>query len=275
MKLYRTSEYWLVEHANAVVCRLSRFDVDAWLDAENPVAYVHHLVRTLAPAHVPVPSSPLMPLGTQEIWAAGVTYQRSKVARMEESVAAKSAYDLVYDAPRPEIFFKGNPRRCRSTGDPMRLRDDSKWMVPEPELALVISSRGQIVGYTIGNDLSCRDIEGENLLYLPQAKTWDGSCSLGPAILLADPADDIRSSTIRCEIIRNNQQVFAGETSLSQIKRPLEELVGYLFRNQSFPQGVILLTGTGIVPTHDFTLTRGDTVKITIDKIGTLENTMA
>ena len=193
MKLYRTSEYWLVEHANTVV-RLSRFDVDAWLDSENPVAYVHHLVRTLAPAHVPVPSSPLMPIGTQEIWAAGVTYQRSKVARMEESVAAKSAYDLVYDAPRPEIFFKGNPRRCRSTGEPMRLRDDSKWMVPEPELALVISSRGQIVGYTIGNDLSCRDIEGENLLYLPQAKTWDGSCSLGPAILLADPADDIRSS---------------------------------------------------------------------------------
>jgi 2-dehydro-3-deoxy-D-arabinonate dehydratase len=272
MKLYRTSEYWLVEHANAVVCRLSRFDVDAWLDSENPVAYVHHLCRTLAPAHVPVPSSPLMPIGTQEIWAAGVTYQRSKVARMEESVAAKSAYDLVYDAPRPELFFKGNPRRCRSTGEPMRLRDDSKWMVPEPELALVLSSRGQIVGYTIGNDLSCRDIEGENLLYLPQAKTWDGSCSLGPAILLADPADDIRSATIKCTITRNNKEVFAGETSLSQIKRPLEELVGYLFRNQTFPQGVVLLTGTGIVPNHDFTLTRGDTVRISIDKIGTLEN---
>jgi 2-dehydro-3-deoxy-D-arabinonate dehydratase len=216
-----------------------------------------------------------MPIGTQEIWAAGVTYQRSKVARMEESVTAKSAYDLVYDAPRPELFFKANPRRCRSTGDTMRLRDDSKWMVPEPELALVISSRGQIVGYTIGNDLSCRDIEGENLLYLPQAKTWDGSCALGPAILIADPADDIRSATIRCEIIRTNQTVFTAETQISQIKRPLEELVGYLFRNQTFPQGVILLTGTGIVPPHEFSLAKGDTVRITIDKIGTLENPMA
>src|SRR5919106_3167860 len=147
MRLFRTSEYWLVEH-RGVTCRLSRFDIDAWLASENPVAYLHHLVRTLAPSHVPVPSQPLLPLGTQEIWAAGVTYQRSKVARMEESQSAKSAYDLVYDAPRPEIFFKADVRRCRATGETLRLRDDSKWMVPEPELALVLSSRGQIVGYT-------------------------------------------------------------------------------------------------------------------------------
>jgi 2-dehydro-3-deoxy-D-arabinonate dehydratase len=274
MKLYRTSEYWLVEHGGVVV-RLSRFDVDAWLGAENPVAYVHHLVRTLAPAHVPVPSSPLMPIGSQEVWAAGVTYQRSKVARMEESQTAKSAYDLVYDAPRPEIFFKANPRRCRSTGETMRLRDDSKWMVPEPELALIVSSRGQIVGYTIGNDLSCRDIEGENLLYLPQAKTWDGSCALGPAILIAEPAMDIRGSTIRCAIRRGGAEVFAGETKVSQIKRPFEELVGYLFRNQTFPQGVVLLTGTGIVPPGEFTLQAGDVVRIEIGDIGVLENPVA
>lgn len=274
MKLYRTSEHWLVEH-NDIVFRLSRFDMDAWLDSENPVAYIHHLVRTLAPHHVPVPASPLLPVESQEVWAAGVTYQRSKVARMEESVAAKSAYDLVYDAPRPEIFFKATPRRCRSTGQPMRLRDDSKWMVPEPELALVLSSRGQIVGYTIGNDLSCRDIEGENLLYLPQAKTWDGCCALGPCILLADPAHDIRSSNIKVAINRGGKEVFSGETKVSQIKRPFEELVGYLFRNQSFPQGVVLLTGTGIVPAHDFSLTKGDVVRIEIDGIGVLENQMA
>jgi 2-dehydro-3-deoxy-D-arabinonate dehydratase len=193
---------------------------------------------------------------------------------MEESVISKSAYDLVYDAPRPEIFFKANPARTRATGQPMRLRDDSKWMVPEPELALVVSARGQIVGYTIGNDLSCRDIEGENLLYLPQAKTWDGSCALGPAILLSEPSHDIRGSAIRCTITRNGAEVFKGETKVSQIKRPFEELVGYLFRNQRFPQGVILLTGTGIVPPNEFSLIRGDVVRIEIDGIGVLENAM-
>lgn len=274
MRLFRTSEYWLVEH-NDVVFRLYKFDIDAWLASENPVAYVHHLVRTLAPAHVPVPASPLIPIETQEVWAAGVTYQRSKVARMEESQSAKSAYDLVYDAARPEIFFKANPRRCRATGETLRLRDDSKWMVPEPELALVLSSKGQVVGYTIGNDLSCRDIEGENLLYLPQAKTWDGCCALGPAILLAEPAQDVRAATIRCTIARGGEQVFAGETKVSQIKRPFEELVGYLFRNQTFPQGVVLLTGTGVVPPGEFSLVKGDVVRIEIEGIGAIENPVA
>jgi 2-dehydro-3-deoxy-D-arabinonate dehydratase len=274
MRLFRTPEYWLVEH-NDVVFRLYRFDVGAWLASENPVAYVHHLVRTLAPAHVPVPAAPLVPTETQEVWAAGVTYQRSKVARMEESVISKSAYDLVYDAPRPEIFFKADARRCRATGDTLRLRDDSKWMVPEPELGLVVSSKGQVVGYTIGNDMSCRDIEGENLLYLPQAKTWDGCCALGPAILIADPAHDIRSAAIRCTITRAGQPAFTGETKVSQIKRSFEELVGYLFRNQTFPQGVVLLTGTGIVPPNEFTLAKGDVVRIEIDGIGAIENPVA
>jgi 2-dehydro-3-deoxy-D-arabinonate dehydratase len=219
-----------------------------------------------------VPSSPLLPLGTQEIWAAGVTYQRSKVARMEESQSAKSAYDLVYDAPRPEIFFKADVRRCRATGQPLKLRDDTRWIVPEPELALVVSSVGQIVGYSIGNDMSCRDIEGENLLYLPQAKTWDGCCSIGPAIRIAEPGLDIRSSHIKLKITRDRRPVFEGSTALSQMKRDLQELVGWLFRNQTFPNGVVLLTGTGIVPPGEFSLARGDVVRIEIDGIGILEN---
>jgi 2-dehydro-3-deoxy-D-arabinonate dehydratase len=275
MKLLRTAARWLIEK-NGTVFQLADFDIDNWLADENPPAALSHLLRTLPPSpQLKMPAAPELPMGLQEVWAAGVTYQRSRVARMEESVISKSAYDLVYDAPRPEIFFKANVRRCRSTGQTLRLRDDSKWMVPEPELGLVISARGQIVGYTIGNDMSCRDIEGENLLYLPQAKTWDGCCAIGPAILLAEPSQDIRSATIRCSIPRGGATVFGGETKISQIKRPFEELVGYLFRNQTFPSGVILLTGTGIVPATEFSLIPGDSVRIEIDGIGVLENPVA
>jgi 2-dehydro-3-deoxy-D-arabinonate dehydratase len=275
MKLLRTAARWLIEK-NGTVFQLADFDIDNWLADENPPAALSHLLRTLPPSpQLKMPAAPDLPMGLQEVWAAGVTYQRSRVARMEESVISKSAYDLVYDAPRPEIFFKANVRRCRSTGQTLRLRDDSKWIVPEPELGLVISSRGQIVGYTIGNDMSCRDIEGENLLYLPQAKTWDGCCAIGPAILLAEPSQDIRSATIRCSITRGGATVFGGETKISQIKRPFEELVGYLFRNQTFPSGVILLTGTGIVPANEFSLIPGDSVRIEIDGIGVLENPVA
>jgi 2-dehydro-3-deoxy-D-arabinonate dehydratase len=275
MKLLRTADRWVIEK-NGTVFQLAEFDVDTWLADENPPAALSHLLRTLPPSpQLKMPAAPGLPMGSQEVWAAGVTYQRSRVARMEESVISKSAYDLVYDAPRPEIFFKANVRRCRATGQTLRLRDDSKWMVPEPELALVISSRGQIVGYTIGNDMSCRDIEGENLLYLPQAKTWDACCAIGPAILLAEPSQDIRSATIRCSITRGGATVFSGETKVSQIKRPFEELVGYLFRNQTFPNGVILLTGTGIVPANEFSLAPSDSVRIEIDGIGVLENPVA
>jgi len=275
MKLLRTAERWLIEQ-NGTLFQVADFDIDAWLADENPPAALSHLLRTLPPSpQLQMPAAPVLPVRSQEVWAAGVTYQRSRVARMEESVISKSAYDLVYDAPRPEIFFKANVRRCRSTGQTLRLRDDSKWMVPEPELGLVISSRGQIVGYTIGNDMSCRDIEGENLLYLPQAKTWDGCCAIGPAILLAEPSQDIRSAAIRCSITRGGASVFAGETKVSQIKRPFEELVGYLFRNQTFPHGVVLLTGTGIVPANEFSLAPGDSVRIEIDGIGVLENPVA
>jgi 2-dehydro-3-deoxy-D-arabinonate dehydratase len=275
MKLLRTADRWLIEQNNTLF-QLADFDLDSWLADENPPAALSHLLRTLPPSpQLNMPAAPGLPMGSQEVWAAGVTYQRSRVARMEESVISKSAYDLVYDAPRPEIFFKANVRRCRATGQTLRLREDSKWMVPEPELGLVISSRGQIVGYTIGNDMSCRDIEGENLLYLPQAKTWDGCCAIGPAILLAEPSQDIRSATIRCSIARGGATVFSGETKVSQIKRPFEELVGYLFRNQTFPHGVILLTGTGIVPANEFSLAPGDSVRIEIDGIGVLENPVA
>jgi len=272
MKLLKAPDRWLIEQNN-VLFQPAGFDFDNWLANENPPAALSHLLRTLPPSpQLKAPTHPGLPIASQEVWAAGVTYQRSRVARMEESVISKSAYDLVYEAPRPEIFFKATPSRCRATGQPLRLRDDTKWIVPEPELALVISAHGQIVGYTIGNDMSCRDIEGENLLYLPQAKTWDGCCSLGPAILLAEPSQDIRAAAIKCTITRANKEVFSGATKVSQIKRTFEELVGYVFRNQSFPQGVILLTGTGIVPPNEFSLTKGDTIKIEIDGIGTLEN---
>jgi 2-dehydro-3-deoxy-D-arabinonate dehydratase len=272
MKLLKAPAHWLIEQNN-VLFQLPDFNIDTWLADENPPALLSHLLRSLPPSpQLPLPSSPALPISSQEVWAAGVTYQRSRVARMEESVISKSAYDLVYEAPRPEIFFKADPRRCRATKETLRLRDDTKWIVPEPELALAISSRGQIVGYTIGNDMSCRDIEGENLLYLPQAKTWDACCALGPAILLAEPSQDIRAAAIRCNITRAGKEVFAGQTKVSQIKRSFEELVGYLFRNQTFPHGVILLTGTGIVPPNEFALTKGDVIKIEIDGIGTLEN---
>jgi 2-dehydro-3-deoxy-D-arabinonate dehydratase len=214
----------------------------------------------------------LAPIDRQEVWAAGVTYKRSKVARMEESQGASRFYDLVYDAPRPELFFKASPHRVAGPGEPVRIRADAKWNVPEPELTLVLNSRMELVGFTVGNDMSSRDIEGENPLYLPQAKVYDGCCALGPWITLVEGMPPREEIGIRLAVKREKKTVFAGETSIEQMHRTFEDLIGWLARDNSFPQGVLLLTGTGIVPKDDFTLQAGDAVEITIDGIGTLAN---
>lgn len=217
----------------------------------------------------------LPPVERQEVWAAGVTYLRSKKARMEESDFSASAYDRVYDAPRPEIFFKSLPSKVVGPGGFVGIRRDARWNVPEPELALVINSRQELAGFTIGNDMSSRDIEGENLLYLPQAKIYKGSCALGPCIVTGVSEETARSWTIAARIERGGSEVFSGSTSVSQIKRQFGELIDYLCRSQEFPHGAVLLTGTGVVPGDDFTLRAGDRVAITISGIGTLENEVA
>jgi 2-dehydro-3-deoxy-D-arabinonate dehydratase len=216
----------------------------------------------------------LTPVESQEIWAAGVTYLRSKQARMEESDFSARAYDHVYEAARPEIFFKAVPEKVVSSGEAVGIRRDARWNVPEPELTLVINSSRSIVGFTIGNDMSSRDIEGENLLYLPQAKIYTGSCAIGPWVIVGADEHDARQWTIRLEIDRQGKAVFAGETRVDQIKRTFSELADYLFRSQAFPRGAMLLTGAGIVPPDAFTLAEGDRVRITISGIGTLENTV-
>ena len=213
------------------------------------------------------------PIGRQEIWASGVTYMRSREARMEESKTAGGGdfYARVYEAERPELFFKAPAHRTVGSGEPVRIRKDSKWNVPEPELTLFISSAGTIEGYTIGNDMSSRDIEGENPLYLPQAKSYDGSAAIGPCLYV--PGKPIGpDSLINIEILRNSKQVFSGEISINRMKRSHTELVGYLFREMSFPFGTFLMTGTGIVPPDSFTLSVGDEVVISIESIGTLRN---
>ncbi len=217
----------------------------------------------------------LAPVERQEVWAAGVTYLRSKTARMEESDFSASAYDRVYDAARPEIFFKSLPEKVVGPNEPVGIRADATWNVPEPELALVFNSHGRIVGCTIGNDMSSRDIEGENLLYLPQAKTYARSCAAGPWLVLGADEETIREWTIGIEIAREGAVVFAGETRLANLKRNFAELADYLFRSQEFPHGAVLLTGTGVVPVDDFTLAANDHICITISGIGTLENPTA
>lgn len=268
---------WWAEDGGRLA-RLEGFALAQWLGAADPAEALGRRLREARwqeggpPASQPAECA--SPVEDQEVWAAGVTYLRSKAARMEESESSASAYDRVYDAARPELFFKATARRCVGSGGVMTLRSDSRWMVPEPELTLVISAGGQVVGYTLGNDLSCRDIEGENTLYLPQAKVWDGCCAVGPAILVAGEGVDVRSATISLEIRRDGQVAFAGSTPVARIKRSFEELVGYLFRHQRFDEGVFLLTGTGIVPPDDFSLRPGDEVAIELPEIGRLVNRM-
>jgi 2-dehydro-3-deoxy-D-arabinonate dehydratase len=238
-----------------------------------PKAATADFLRAL-PKGAPVGGAPLLaPVEpAQEVWAAGVTYLRSRDAREEES-AVKDVYTRVYEAKRPELFFKAPGWRVVGHGMPIRVRDDSKWNVPEPELALVINSAGEIVGHTVCNDVSSRDIEGDNPLYLPQAKVYNGSCAVGPGIQIGD-SEKMKELTIALDIKRGGKSAFTGETRTSQIKRPLEELAAYLYMELDFPKGAFLSTGTGIVPGQDFSLTYGDVVSITVGGM-TLENEVA
>jgi 2-dehydro-3-deoxy-D-arabinonate dehydratase len=243
----------------------------ALFDAADPAGVVTALVSKV-PA-IPLDEVLLLPpVERQEVWAAGVTYLRSKTARMEESDFSASAYDRVYDADRPEIFFKSLAEKVVGTGDSVGIRADARWNVPEPELALVINAQGSVVGCAVGNDMSSRDIEGENLLYLPQAKTYDRSCALGPWVALETDEATIRRWTIAIDIERAGVSVFTGQTRIDQIKRRFDELVGWLLRSQRFPHGAVLLTGTGVVPDESFTLEPDDRVTIRLDGVGTLVN---
>ena len=242
------------------------------LHSEDPVGLARFLLR---PETAPVPVQNvtfLAPIDDQEVWAAGVTYKRSQVARMEESETGADHYDRVYTADRPELFFKGMASRVSGPGDPVRVRSDSNWSVPEPEFTLVISPVGKIVGYTVGNDVSARDIEGENPLYLPQAKVYRQCAAAGPSILLAGEPLDPAETKIRLTIERGGSELVSSETALSQMAREFEDLVSWLFREDEFPNGALMMTGTGIVPPDEFTLEDGDQVSIEVTGIGTLTN---
>jgi 2-dehydro-3-deoxy-D-arabinonate dehydratase len=230
-------------------------------------------VLAAIPRSETAPAALLPPLESgHEVWACGVTYLRSREAREAESTV-RDVYARVYDATRPELFFKGVGWRAVGQGSPIRVREDSAWNVPEPELTLVVNSAGVIVGYTVGNDVSSRDIEGENPLYLPQAKVYEGSCAIGPGIRLAS-ADALRDLPVTLHLTRAGATVFENTIRTSQIKRPLEDLVRYLYMEMPFPRGAFLMTGTGIIPPHEFSMARGDTVRITIGDL-TLENPVA
>ncbi len=271
MKLHRTTNGLFLENQG----RWSRLAVDS-IDAVFTAGDLPSLLSRAEPLAAPPAHAPLAPIGSQEIWAAGVTYYRSRSARIEESKQAGGGdfYQRVYEADRPELFFKATPHRTVGPRQQVRIRADAKWNVPEPELTLAVNRHGKIFGYTIGNDMSSRDIEAENPLYLPQAKVYQGCAAVGPAILLSDaplPPD----TTIELRIWRQGALMFSGETRIDQIKRSLPSLVEYLFRDQEFPHGCLLMTGTGIVPPDSFTLQPGDEISIRIAAIGELITTVA
>jgi 2-dehydro-3-deoxy-D-arabinonate dehydratase len=273
MKLYKTDHGPVLEDRGDFY-QLPETDWDVLINRDDHELVITSMTRRASRIHHFSPEkNALPPIGNQEVWAAGVTYYRSRTARMEESKEAGGGdfYDRVYNAARPELFFKSTPHRVAGPGQKVRIRGDSKWNVPEPELALVINSLGQIIGYTIGNDMSSRDIEGENPLYLPQAKVYSRSCGLGPCILLSEQPLDVKTE-INMRILRDGEPAFQGKTDLTNLKRTPEELVEYLFRDNTFPYGCFLLTGTGIVPPDDFTLEVEDEIHITIEPIGTLIN---
>ena len=275
MILYRTTDGILVEH-DSKSYRVNAPSFDLLVTQDDLLGYLVSIVDEGNPAEQIDQKSLQAPIGNQEVWAAGVTYYRSRSARIEESRSAGGGdfYDRVYSAERPELFFKAVAHKVAGPNNTVRIRRDATWSVPEPELALLVTPRGQIIGYTIGNDMSSRDIEGLNPLYLPQAKVYDQSCSLGPGILVQN--EPLPSSTrISLDILRAGQAEFSATVTLTELKRSPATLVEYLFRDHSFPYGCFLLTGTGIVPPDSFTLHRGDEVRISIDAIGTLVNTVA
>jgi 2-dehydro-3-deoxy-D-arabinonate dehydratase len=273
MKLYKTIAGIIIEKDDTLFL-LKENNWDTFINDDDLFGKMERLTRTLSSTGKPLPVNEIKaPIGNQELWACGVTYLRSKVGRQEESKASGGSdfYAKVYEAERPEVFFKSTPHRVVGPGDKVNIRKDSTWDVPEPELTLVATSSGKIVGYTIGNDMSSRSIEGENPLYLPQAKTYDACAAIGPCIYV--PGSPIASETlIQLSISRNNSLVFEGTVALNQMKRTPEELVSFVFRECSFPNGCLIMTGTGIVPGNDFTLASGDEISITIENIGTLVN---
>ena len=273
MKLYKTPSETICLDGDAAI-GLGEFEWDRLFAAANPLSYLKGCVERGESATIPdlAEETTLPPMGGQEVWAAGVTYHRSRDARMEESKRAsgETFYDRVYRAERPELFYKGSKRTVVGNRQPIRVRSDAKWSVPEPELTLAISSAGEIFGLTIGNDVSSRDIEGENPLYLPQAKVYDESCALGPCLFVSPGIDS--STEILLSIYRGSGTVFEGRTRISEIERTFESLVEYLYRDNTFPVGALLMTGTGIIPPEDFGLQAGDVVSIGILPIGTLEN---
>jgi 2-dehydro-3-deoxy-D-arabinonate dehydratase len=276
IRVFATSAGLLLEQDGAYRQPAEPVGLDELFRSDDPVRRVAALSDAAREVAAPGATALLAPIQNQEVWAAGVTYLRSMAARMEEAREAGGGnfYDRVYHAERPELFFKATPHRVVGPGGKVRIRSDSKWNVPEPELTLAINAAGRIFGYSIGNDMSSRDIEGENPLYLPQAKTYAGSAALGPCLVVSDelPAAD---TAIRLVIRRDGQIAFSGETRVGQIKRPLPSLAEFLFRDNSFPCGAWLMTGTGIVPPDSFTLAPGDEIRITIEPAGTLSNTVA
>ncbi|HEV2279192.1 MAG TPA: fumarylacetoacetate hydrolase family protein [Acidobacteriaceae bacterium] len=275
MILYRTKHGWVVEQEGRI--NPVEGSLDELLVRDDLHTYLEGLLKAGATGAGALRREELLaPIGNQEVWAAGVTYLRSRAARMAESKDAGGGdfYDRVYSAERPELFFKCQPHKAVGPGAAVGLRSDANWSVPEPELTLVINPSGEIVGYTIGNDMSSRDIEGQNPLYLPQAKIYNRSCALGPGILVRR-GDLPETTRISISIERAGQAAFTGETTVAQMKRKPQELAHYLYLDQTFPHGAFLLTGTGIVPPDSFTLERGDVIRISIDGIGTLENPVA
>jgi 2-dehydro-3-deoxy-D-arabinonate dehydratase len=275
MKLYKTTQGNVLE-TNKGFFLLPEKNWDKLINNDNLFADLHALSEQLPPfeqAQKGVNEHLQAPVSRQELWASGVTYFRSKQGRQEEASASGGAdfYQRVYEAPRPELFFKASANRIAGHGQPVRIRRDSTWDVPEPELVLVITAKGKIIGYSIGNDMSSRSIEGENPLYLPQAKTYDGCAALGPCILVVDQALPAHTC-IRLKIVRDEIEVFTDKIAINQIKREFSELVEYLYRECSFPDGALLMTGTGIVPDSGFTLQIGDEITIEIDGIGKLIN---